>query len=573
MFRKNDQHQQVPMFSTLNDLPPKQRYRLETSWAGTFYRDFFCRIDEDIFAILYSDEASRPNVPVNVLVGLEALKAGFGWSDAELEAQMAFNIQVRYALGYRDLTVGHFELRTVYNFRRRVTQHMQATGENLLEEAFEQVTDEQIAALELKTGKLRMDSTQIASNIRQMSRLQLLVEVLQRVWRMLGEENQPPYAPAFAPYIKGTSGQYTYHIEPGEGPRHLEAIGMLMRQLVTDLATAYGDEAAYQVLARVYDEHFVEVETGLRPKVGEELSANSLQSPDDWEATYRTKRGQGYQGYVANVTETCDPANEVQLIVKLQTAPNNTDDAAMLDDVVPELVDRTDVDEMYTDGGYNSPAVDETLNAARIEQFQTAIRGKKADDDRVGVSDFVFTRNEDGVPQTVRCPGEQDTEVVATRTPGRFTARFEADRCAGCPLIDHCPTQRLKRKPQYRILRFDQQQVNVAHRRENQRQAKASGRNLRSAVEATVRSVKHPFRQGKLPVRGEPRVSMMLVASAAMTNVRRIWRYQMAKNEVEIIQMMGQNAPKRSDPLCFRAFLRPFFRWLETQSTYQLLAA
>ena len=74
MFRKNNQHQQQPLFSTLDDLPDKQRQRLETSWAATFYKDLFCRIDEDIFSILYSDEASRPNIPVNVLVSLEVLK-------------------------------------------------------------------------------------------------------------------------------------------------------------------------------------------------------------------------------------------------------------------------------------------------------------------------------------------------------------------------------------------------------------------------------------------------------------------------------------------------------------------
>jgi hypothetical protein len=32
---------------------------------------------EQTFSVLYSDLHSRPNVPGNVLVGLEALKAGF----------------------------------------------------------------------------------------------------------------------------------------------------------------------------------------------------------------------------------------------------------------------------------------------------------------------------------------------------------------------------------------------------------------------------------------------------------------------------------------------------------------
>ena len=566
MFRKNDQHQQVPMFSTLDDLPDKQRQRLESSWAATFYEQFFCRIDEDVFAILYSDQASRPNIPVNVLVGLEALKAGFGWSDADLEDALAYNIQVRYALGYRDLTVGHFELRTVYNFRRRLTQHMQETGENLLEEAFEPVTDEQIEALRLKTGKLRMDSTQIASNLRPMSRVQLLVEVVQRVWRMLGEADQAQYAEVFAPYIKGTSGQYTYHIEPGEGGRHLEDIGHLMRQLVTELAAKYGEHDAYRVLARVYDEHFVEVADGVRPKVGEELSAQSLQSPDDWEATFRRKNGQSYQGYVTNVTETCDPANAVQLIVKMQTAPNHSDDAALLEDAVPDLVARTDVDEMRTDGGYNSPTVDAVLNDHGIELYQTAMRGQQPDTDRVSVSDFVFTRAENGTPQAVRCPGGQEAEVVPARQSGRFTARFDADQCAACPLLDHCPTQRLKRKPAYRILRFDQQQVHVAHRRHNQRQAHASGQNLRSAVEATVRSVKHPFGNHKLPVRGRIRVSLMMVASAALVNVRRIWWYQMGKNAAETAQHGVNTALHYTVSLAFRTFSRPFFRLLPIQS-------
>jgi len=573
MFRKNEHHRQQPMFSTLDDLPAKPRERLENSWAATFYGEFFSRIDEDIFAILYSDQASRPNIPVNVLVGLETLKAGFGWSDAELEAQMAYNIQVRYALGYRDLTEGHFELRTVYNFRRRLAQHMQATGENLLEEAFEQVTDEQIEALALKTGKLRMDSTQIASNIRQMSRVQLLVEVTQRVWRMLTEEDKARYAADFAPYLKGTSGQYTYHIEPGEASHHLEAIGHLMRRSVAELAADYGEQETYGVLGRVYGEHFVEVETGLRPKAGQELSAQSLQSPDDWEATYRSKNGQGYQGYVANVTETCDPENPVQLIVKLQTEANSTDDAAMLEDAVPHLVERTDVNEMYTDGGYNSPTVDAAFNNAQIEHFQTAIRGKQPDVDRVNVSDFVFTRDENGTPQAVRCPAGQDAAVVPARKPGRFAARFDAEQCATCPLRDHCPTEPLKRKPQYRILRFDQRQVNVAHRRENQRQAKNSGRNLRSAVEATVRSVKHPFGNHKLPVRGHIRVSLMLVASAAMVNVRRIWCCQVRKNEAKAARNGGNTALQRPVSLALQAVQRAFFRLLDVQAHARAAAA
>lgn len=46
---------------------------------------------------------SRPNIPVNVLVGLDVPKAGFGWSDEEAHDAFIYNLQVRYALGYRDI--------------------------------------------------------------------------------------------------------------------------------------------------------------------------------------------------------------------------------------------------------------------------------------------------------------------------------------------------------------------------------------------------------------------------------------------------------------------------------------
>ena len=95
------------------------------------------------------------------------------------------------------------------------------------------------------------------------------------------------------------------------------------------MATVHAENATYTMLKRVYDEHFIAVEAEtVQPKVSKELSVQSLQSLDDWKATYRRKRGVGYHGYVTNVTETPNPANELQIIVKVKTAPNMPDDAA-----------------------------------------------------------------------------------------------------------------------------------------------------------------------------------------------------------------------------------------------------
>jgi len=547
MFRKNDQHLQMPLLSSIETLPEKQLKRLDASWAGTFYRDFFVRIDEERFAVLYSDEPSRPNIAINVLTGLEMLKSGFGWSDEEMYDAFCYNVQVRYALGYRDLSEGHFELRSVYNFRQRLGRYMQETGENLIEQCFEQVTDEQLRAFQLKTGKLRMDSTQIASNIREMSRLQLLVEVVQRVHRMLSETDQARYSADFAPYLKGSSGQYIYRLKGEETADHLQRMGELMSWLVNELADTYAQDPVYQMLKRVFSEHFMVEAAGLRPKQGQELSASSLQSPDDLEASYRQKRGTGYKGYVVNVTETCDPDNDLQLIVKVQTAPNTTDDATLLEEALPALKTHTDVDEMHTDGGYNAETVDKTMREQSVDHVQTAIRGGAPAADRLGLADFEIKTTDQGQPVTVTCPQGQTASVEAGRKSHRYLARLDGTQCAGCIWQDRCRIQVGKRDPRP-VLRFSQREVEVARRRRRSAQARASGSNLRAAVEATVASLKRPFGNDKLPVRGQFRVSVMMIGAALMANVRRIQRYTASK-DIENGRNQAPYGPQSSQPM------------------------
>jgi hypothetical protein len=533
MFKENNTHKQLAWISNVNDFSEKRRKRLEKSWAGVFYREFFSRIDERAFEVLYADMPSRPNVPVNVLLGLEAIKAGYGWSDEELHDHFIFDVQVRYALGYNQLGEGEFELRTLYNFRQRLVKHLNETGENLVEKVFEQVTDEQVQAYQLKTGRLRMDSTQIASNICETTRLRLLVEVLQRTHRMMGAADQERYAEAFEPYLKGKAGQYAYRVKPGASAKHLAHIGLLMHQLVEELAGKYGSERSYQILKRVFVEHFVvETESGLRPKEGQELSASSLQSPDDEQATYRQKRGKDYVGYVANLTETCDLENELQLVMKVQVEPNTTEDAQMLEEALPDLRKRTDVDQMNTDGGYSSKEADNTMAKLNVDHVQTAIKGAKPNLDTLRLEDFEWEISDQGKPESVTCPNNVQAKVIAGRNRDRYLAYFSFEECKGCPFAADCPAKPLKRRPK-RALRFSTQQQQVARRRQLSTRAKESGHNLRAAVESTVRSIKHPFRNGKVPVRGQPRVSMMIMGSAAMTNVRRICRYLQDKNKPE----------------------------------------
>ena len=507
MFRKNDQHLQQAFFSGLNELPAKLKKRLEDSWAGTFYDEFFCRIDETPYAVLYADTASRPNIPVNILVALEVMKDGNGWSDEEMYENFCYNVQVRHALGLSNLGEGHFELRTLYNFRQRLTAHMEATGENLLAQTFEQISDEQLARFELKSLHQRVDSTQIASNIRRLSRLQLLVTVLQRTHRMLSPADQNHWQADFAPYLKGSAGQYTWRLK-GQAAydQHLQAIGELMAQLVTELAPTYQEQETYQLLVRVFAEHFQTTDDdGIDPKDGAELSADSLQSPDDPEATFRRKRGEGYVGYVANITETSLPDNDFQLILKVQVEPNITDDAQMLADIIPDLKARTDLKLMDTDGGYGSPKVDEVADEYDVDLRQTALRGRTPTAGAFNLADGEWELEPDTHrPLTVTLPSGERLTVE----PGRKADRF------------------IIRPPAAKPIYFSRQALAVALRRQRSRQPLPDGKNPRAAVEATIAAIKRPFGNDKAPVRGKFRLAMMVIGSAAMVNLRRIQRFR-----------------------------------------------
>jgi len=93
MFQRNDDHRQQDLFDGGSLLTERLQERLETSWAGASHREVFWRIDEEIFADLYSEKASRPNLPVNLLVALEILKSELGWSDRELYDELCFNFR------------------------------------------------------------------------------------------------------------------------------------------------------------------------------------------------------------------------------------------------------------------------------------------------------------------------------------------------------------------------------------------------------------------------------------------------------------------------------------------------
>ena len=80
---KENAYQQMSFTDSFSGLTAREQKALEKSWAKVFADEIFPAIDEKRFSVLYSDKASRPNTPVNVVVGALIIKELFDYSDDE----------------------------------------------------------------------------------------------------------------------------------------------------------------------------------------------------------------------------------------------------------------------------------------------------------------------------------------------------------------------------------------------------------------------------------------------------------------------------------------------------------
>lgn len=532
MYRKNKRTLQPLLVSHISELPSRSKKLLEGSWAATFRREVFGRICEDRFAVLYADCPSRPNVPVNVLMGLEILKAGRGWSDEELYEHFVFDLQVRYALGCDNFGEGDFDLRTLYNFRRVLSEYALKAGINLVALTFTDITDQQLKALAIKTGMQRMDSTDIASNIADLSRLELLITVVQRLYRILSEADQQRYQETFAAYIKEGAGQYTYRIKGREAVwAHIQQVGVVLHGLLQQLHPDYGQTPLYATAQRFFAENFKLAGGQVQAKANSEIQSGCLQSVDDLEASYRVKHHQGYKGYVANLSETCDPSNPVQLVTQASVAPNRTYDAQFLRRDVPAIQERMELNLLVTDSQYVGPQADEVLQEGKVTQITTALTGAEPErsNGQLALADFEMTVEPDGQMTAARCPNGQLARIRLSKKGISFRLDFDLALCQACPFYTHqCPVQTNSKHTQC-WLTVPKTHAASSQRRRRFVQTKEQARKLRPAIEATMFQLTHKLRRDKLPVRGLLRVTQMVLYSVLALNLRRIDRFRKDK--------------------------------------------
>lgn len=175
-FRANTE-QQLTLGDSALALTERERKALEGSWAKVFGDEVFPAIDEERFSVPYSDKASRPNTPVNVVVGALAVKEPCGHADDELVEALMFDVRLQYALHTTSFEEQPLSDKTLSRFRRRHGLGRE-TGEDLWRDCVKGLAEKTAEIMGID-GRVRgTGSVTVESNIRTPGRSEIACECL-----------------------------------------------------------------------------------------------------------------------------------------------------------------------------------------------------------------------------------------------------------------------------------------------------------------------------------------------------------------------------------------------------------
>jgi len=314
-------------------------------------------------------------------VALEIIKHLKNYTDEVLFDAFAYDFQISYAVGLRNIGERYFARRTFYEFRARLYQYTldHPKEGDVIFQQFETLVQHFIKVAQLDTDEQRMDSTQVMSNIKRAGRLALAYDVLlQAIKACPPEILSSDLSEVLDSHYKTT---LLYKLKDTEVSSRLEKLlnlGGELSQLVKD-NEELRLRSEFQVLVRFLKEQTIydDQRKVWLAKENKDIAASSLQSAFDSEATFRKKAGKNHVGFAVNLTETCAEANPVQIVTDYQVEPNSTGDVKMADQSLERLQKTTPVKDLYVDGGYYSSDLVKKAEGLGTKLHYTDMTGRR----------------------------------------------------------------------------------------------------------------------------------------------------------------------------------------------------
>jgi hypothetical protein len=536
MFKPGKKHIQKTIFDLEYHYPNHVVEILHNSWAEHFLKHIFLNINEERFSVLYSDKMSRPNRPVNVLVGLLVLKELNNLTDDELIGSLYFDYRFQYALGITDFDKERICINTITNFRARLYKYEQDTGVDLLKQEVTDLSEKLAEFIGLDKSKARMDSMMISSSCKRLTRLELVYTVNEKAAKAINKINPALLSPELKAYLEdGNKNLVLYRTKSDQ-------VGSKLDKLIGDAASLYKigvtspeckDTKEFMNLSRMLNEQCIETEFGdVLPIDGKDLAANILHNPSDPDATFRKKGNTQSIGYALNLVEVRDEKKDVGLILAHDYAQNTCSDIEFGKKFIEEHSLAKDIKTLCMDGAYYCQETAQQAITEGMELNFSQMTGKKVADDVIGANEFKIDPERNRI---TACPaGKKPIPVTSwyDAKKGVYHAKFSKNDCVNCPFKDQCLSS--EQKKYYSVRITDKKLVADKTRSLIGTERHRELSNYRAGIEGVPSVIRRRYNADHIPVRG-------LVRSKLWINLK-----IMAFNFKEFVGYLLKNSPAAS---------------------------
>jgi len=546
MFCKNNVNGKSTL---LDNMPEYLKAILKKSWANIFQERIFININEERFSVLYSnDHASRPNTPINVLIGLLILKETFQLTDEELIGSLHFDIRFQYALRTMKYEKQPVSINTLTNFRKRLYEYEKSTGIDLIKEEVEAQAQIIGEILEIENVKIRMDSLMVSSSCGKLSRIELVYSVNVRFIKILSEvysENVPETCKEYL--TKGYKNETIYRTRDKDAQTKLEFL-LSHSETLYNAGLKIGETITHTqefiLLERMLKDQTVQNDKGeLCPKLGKDILSTSLQNPTDPDATYRKKYVENV-GYVGNLVECFDWENSSNSVISTYDLQANIySDAKFADDVIEKIVSENIINipsadglDVIIDGGFFSQERGEKASEFGINLIPSELVGRKSDEKMLRYTEFVIDEEKHII---VNCANlETPVETSYNEITNVYFARYSKEQCENCPYSSSCPTKKQKKS---NVVTFTEKKYMIDLQRDKMKTDEyIELTNKRAAVEGLPSVLRRRYKVDRMPVRGLIRSKLWFAFKIAAYNVKKLLKcLELSKVFLHFILKLG----------------------------------
>jgi transposase len=489
---------------------------------GTLFRD------QD-FADLFPSQGQPAEAPFRLAL-VTILQFLEGLSDRAAAEAVRSRIDWKYLLCL-ELDDAGFDYSVLCEFRTRL----------LTEGAEHRLFDRILSLLQERQwvkarGRQRTDSTHVVAAVRDLNRLERVIETLRAALNVLATA-APDWVRAQVPaewvdrYGKRAED---YDLPSGEKQRQAlaEQVGrdgeaLLVALWSTEAPTWTRALPAVETLRQVWVHSFLPTSKGLHWRSKDNIPPSGLRicSPYDTEARYAHKRSTTWSGYKVHLTETCE-ADRPNLITQVQTTEAIQNDNDALPHIHQGLAKVELLPNQHVvDAGYiEASQLVESQQEYGIElvgPVQGNGRWQHEQGNGFDISHFLV----DWDRQQVTCPAGKTSSswkgFVGRRGNHLITIAFAKADCSRCPSLSQCTKSNNQRrtltlKPQklYEVLQQARQHEKT---KEFQQQYR-----WRAGVEGTISQGVRAFGLRKARYLGLAKTRLQHLATAAAINLERL---------------------------------------------------